>query len=232
MKPKYHRRIRHAFPSLIVVPAILQLATAATFEPDTAGNILVPGNFSSINGQNFTIIADGGAGTSFTAIIENGVIFTSDAVLQDAMQVSVSGYTITNNGSLTGTDDGISSTVDITLENFGTIEGLASEGIITTGGFTSITNNAGGIIRGADDAVFFSTNEGQVINFGQIFGVNGSSGVSGQSSFQVVNFGLIDAESVGILGDQAIQVRNYKDITSGTHGVALGFQSSYQNITS
>ena len=231
MKPKYHRFMRRAFPSLIVVPAIVQLAAAATFDPDTAGNILVPSNFSSVNGQAFTIIADGGTGTSFSAVIENGVIFTGDAGLQDGMRVSVAGYTITNSGSLSGNDDGLFSSVDITLTNNNLIEGINSEGVRASGGATSITNNAGATIRGGDDGIFLDTDGGTVNNSGQIIGLGNSYGINAYDNLVVVNRGLISGGASGIDAEVQAHVSNYSDITGTDSGVDLGFNGYIENIT-
>ncbi len=231
MKLKYHRFMRRVLPSIIVVPAIAQMASADVFNPDSAGNIQIPSNFSALNGQDFTILASGGSGTSYTLDIASNVTFTGDTVLEDGIQVSVSGYTITNNGVVIAIDEGIEASTSFSLNNFGTIEGLGGEGIEAIGGTTTIFNASGGLIRGVDDGIYFSGDGGQITNNGTITGAAGSDAIQGENSFRVDNYGTLTGAQ-GVVGLDSVQAYNYGTITaSNGHGVTLGNSATYENIS-
>ncbi|MFT3990564.1 MAG: autotransporter domain-containing protein [Luteolibacter sp.] len=213
MKSKY-RYTRHVFPSLIVLSAFAGMASADTFTPDTAGNILVPGNFSSLYGQDFTIVASGGTGTSYTAVIESGVVFTGDTTELNAINVTADGYTITNNGTLSGNRGIFSPGNTLTLINNGGITGNSGSGVAVLGG-SSITNNEYGVIEGSTSGVrFLADDGGTVTNYGAItgYGTGSNAGVYGE--------------------EDDVTVYNYGSITgTNAYGVYLGDNATVENIT-
>lgn len=207
------------------------MAVAAVILPDTAGNILVPGNYDEINGQDQTIQAIGGLVAPNSVVIDSGVIFTGDTIEQNGIEVSAAGYTIANSGSITGGTHGLDATgFAVVVQNSGTLEGLVNEGIHADGAGSLITNFDTGVIRGGDDAIYFGTDGGEVINHGDILGVN-SSGIQGQNTVAVTNYGLILADDHGIDVVNDLTLANYGVIESTLgDGVQAGTSAVVENL--
>jgi hypothetical protein len=136
MKPKFRRFVKKALPSLVVVPALMNIASAAVIIPDTLGNVLVPGNFSGAA----TVTAIGGSTRPFSVTIVSGASLTGDAGLvidnlagaliqggNRGIHFDVTGGNIVNSSTIagiTGSDsDGIEGLNGMTISNNHSIAG-------------------------------------------------------------------------------------------------------------
>lgn len=233
MKPRFRKYLRAALPSLIILPAMTQIASAAIFVDDTAGNAQPT---AADNGAN-TIRADGGTSANPFVNIINGVVFTGDAGETEVVEITAANYTVTNAGILNGTNhDGINSTFGFTLVNSGTIDGngATSEGVASVGGTTSITNS--GTIEGDYDGIYFSTDGGTVTNTGTIAGVVGalSDGIAGQNNVTISNngYGTISGVESGIDVIDGLTLTNQTNATItgvNSHGVDAGNNATISN---
>jgi hypothetical protein len=221
MKPKYRRIVRSMLPTLIVVPAMTQMALAGTIAPDTPGNILVPSNYNGGAPAADTIDASGGTTSPFTADIRSGAILTGDAVLLHGLIVSSGDYTVLNAGTLNATAGrGISAGVAFTLTNSGLIQGNGTHtGVYADGGST--LHNSGTIV-GDDDGIRFFSAGGIVNNSGSITATGSSFGISGLGSITVTNSlaGTISGDSGGINGLTALTITNAGQITA-SNGIGI-----------
>lgn len=179
MKPKFKHFTGAAFPALIIVPAMLQVAQALppsnVITPDAAGNVVVNGNFDELNGSDWTVLASGGTTSPFTVEIKDGAVLTGSEERGYAVEVSAKPYTIDNFGSLSGSNSGIISRVSGTVINnhaSGRIDGNFS-GIEFQNEQFTVTSLLG--VTGLDVAV-----TGTVVNDGSITGnTNGITANSG-----------------------------------------------------
>ena len=208
-----------------------QGAHAGIFADDTAGNAQPT---AADNGAT-TIIADGGTSLAPSVTISSAVNVTGDAAQNAVIRISGLNYTVSNSGSLVGTNHmGISSNSIFSLMNSGTIDGngAGSEGINAP--FAIITNT--GTISGADDAIYFFTNGGSVTNSGLISGVTGpaSAGIDGLDDVTVTNLagGSIQGLQSGIDVDDRLSLTNAAGatVTGATDtGVAAGDTATIEN---
>ncbi len=208
MKPKFRRFVKKALPALIVVPALMNLASAAVIVPDSLGNVLVTGNFSGAA----TITATGGNTSPFTVTIESGASLTGDAGLQNGVTVSTNNYTINNSGSLN----------------------VAQRGVQSSSGNLIINNLAGGLIRGGNDGIHFDVDGGTVVNDGTIAGITGSDsdGVDGQDGMKITNNNSISGRSHGIdVGDNLVLLNRFEASITSTNreGVQAGDDANIEN---
>lgn len=219
MKPKFAGSIRNSLPSLIVITAMIQVGAAAIVDDDADGNANV-----FVSGDR-TVRADGPDSSYPTpaVTINPGVTLTGDASESRVIDISAPNYTVTNFGSLIGTNHhGIYSTNAFNLSNTGTIAGgttSGKRGIFST--LATITNEVSGTITGTDDGIHFTSNGGLINNYGLISGTTGSvsDGIRGRSGLVVNNMtnftlgipvsgGSISGIQYGIYADGGITVIN------------------------
>lgn len=203
MNPKRFNFRKKAFPALIIVPAMMQLAHAATIIPDSFGNVTVPAATNAAS----TVLANGGSSPTKVVTIQGGAVLTGDGVLQDGVQVTATGYTISNSGSLIVAGSGV------------TVDAASSS-------TASVINNAGGVIQGGDDGIHFDGNGGSVTNFGTITGTGGplSDGIEGFDNLTVINSGTISG-AAGIFAGAGLDVTNNFG-NSITGGVEAGIDAT------
>ncbi|MBC8126516.1 MAG: autotransporter domain-containing protein [Gloeobacteraceae cyanobacterium ES-bin-144] len=217
MKPKYSRYLKVALPTLIVIPAIIQLASAGVITPEPSGNVTIAPNTVAAD----TITASGGTDANPSVTIGNGAILTGDTVIQNAINVTAPGYTIINGGKLSGDLEGIfSNSDDLTVfnlfapatggssitggtdgivagngftlvnEGFGTVSGNGINGVgIFSGNETSIFNDSNATISGAQGGIL-AGDDAEITNAGNIFGNGGIAIDLGNNGF-VENSGVI-----------------------------------------
>lgn len=142
MKPKYNQFRALALPTLIVLSAISSPSMAAVISPGLDGNRIVT---SASNGAN-SVVANGGTDITPEITIQNGVVLTGDAVIQNGVRTNVANYTILNDGSLSGALGGVVTSTSTSLTNNGTIIGNAATGV-TMGANATLTNT--GFVVGA-----------------------------------------------------------------------------------
>jgi len=208
MKPKFRRFVKNALPSLIVVPALMSIASAAVIVPDSLGNVLVTSNFSGAS----TVTATGGSTSPFSVTIVSGASLTGDAVLQNGVTVSVNNYTINNSGSLN----------------------VAQRGIQSSSGNLIINNLSGGLIQGGNDGIHFDVDGGTIVNDGTIAGITGSysDGIKGQDGMSITNNNSISGRQQGIdVGDELQLTNSFEATITGTNraGVEAGDEASIEN---
>jgi uncharacterized protein YhjY with autotransporter beta-barrel domain len=209
MKPKFRRLIKKALPTWIVLPALMNVATAAVIVPDSLGNVLVTGNFSGAA----TVSATGGSTSPFTVTIQNGASLTGDSFLQNGVNVNSANYTINNSGSLN----------------------VAQRGIQSSDGTLIINNLSGGLIQGANDGIHFNGNGGTVVNNGTIAGITGiySDGIKGQNNLRVTNNLNISGKQQGVdAGNGLILTNNFTlDNAAPTSSLPTGVAASITGNT-
>lgn len=224
MKPKFRCFATSALPAIIVVPAILSVARAGIIGVDPSGNVVVT---SADSGPN-SVLASGSdpAAPPYTVTIQSGVILTGDPVEMDGIDVSVTGYTIENLGTLDVAQYGIYTDVDglivnnhenaviqggsagvfadtgLDLRNHGGIAGLTGAGVDALDG-TVIHNYGTGSIVGASDGISIfgaSGLESTVTNEGSITGTTGVGifAAGGTVSVRVNNSGTISGNLAAI----------------------------------
>ncbi|MEI6676268.1 MAG: autotransporter outer membrane beta-barrel domain-containing protein [Verrucomicrobiota bacterium] len=164
MKPKYKRFLKTAFPSIILLPAMAQLTTAAVINPDGYGNVLVtPVSNSGPNNIQTGYFPVAGAHeirVDLGATVNPG---SGDAIEVQVFDASLATYTINNNGTLSAlngapgqhgidTIDLAGAKPSIIVNNTGTISGFSA---IRANNTLVLTNS--GTLTGigfADGAVF------------------------------------------------------------------------------
>ncbi len=177
MKPKYSRYFTRALPSLIVLPAMIQFASAAVITPDAEGNVTIAPNTIAAD----TIQASGGTAAAPLVNVGAGAILTGNSAAQNAVIVTAPNYTIFNSGQLssagaagiftnsdnltvfnafspttgsstiTGGTDGITAGNGFTLVNeaFGMVSGNGAGGLgVFSGNTTTVFNDANATITG------------------------------------------------------------------------------------
>lgn len=237
MKPKFHRAIRNVLPTFIVVSSVMPMAHSGQIDPDSAGNILVPGNYNGGLPAADTINASGGTTSPFRLEILNGAQITGDAATLHGIIVSSANYTIINRGSVNAANGrGLSATEDFTLNNYGLIQGNNNyRGISGNGGGTLINNFGTGVIRSVDvavDAIQLVTDGGEVDNSGLIESLGGD-GIQSANSFILNNQygGTITGGGRGVYAGNLADLTNYGSISSsGSTGVVFGDDGSFGNF--
>lgn len=225
MKPKYSRYLKGALPSLIVIPAMVQFASAAVIvSPDLTGNVTIPPNTVAAD----TVAASGGTDTTPEVIIGTGAVLTGNTPAQNAIIVTAPNYTVFNSGQLsstnaagiftnsdnlivfntfspttgpstiTGGTDGITAGNGFQLVNeaFGRVSGMGAAGLgVFSGNTTTIFNDANATIEGINGGIN-AANDAEITNAGTILG-NGGVGIN------LGNNGFVDNTGV-IIGDTGI----------------------------
>jgi len=228
MKAKYQRITRY-LPTAVFIAASLPVAAQATvFVTDGDGNANVV-NIAAWNNTATTITANQNAGLSTNpnpvVNVASGITITGDAGYTSVLSITAANYTVTNAGSLSGTNHhGILSNTNFTLTNSGTLSGGTTpgqSGVRST--LATITNNANSFISGTDDAINFSAAGGSITNFGTINGDSGASssdGIRGRNNivinnntnynfFSPISGGSITGTQYGIYADANVTVNNH-----------------------
>jgi hypothetical protein len=180
MKAKFPHFNIAVLPALIVVPAMMQAIHAASpniIEPDSAGNVTVTSDFTTTNGTDWTVLANGGSTPPFIVDIESGAILTGNPSINNAIEITALEYTINNAGTLDA----------------------SNTGILANTSYSIINNQTGGIIRGGFSGISYrqkyddmqisvydeSPTSGSVINYGSISG--NAYGIDGGTNLSIEN---------------------------------------------
>lgn len=250
MKPKYSRFRSIALPAVIVFTGLYALSSADTRFVDADGNLIITSDTNAAD----TILADGGTDTfpdeTPTVALESGAVITGDPTFGTGIDVQADGYTIVNNGTLSGDREGIFTTSsDLTVFNtaFATIEG-GVDGISAGDNFT-LVNETLALVNGidgfgvsvGDTATIFNDptatisggiggidafDDAQITNGGNIFG-NEGAGIGISDNGLVDNTGLIigsvgiDA-SFGTIGSEIINSGEIRSNLDGGDAILLG----------
>ena len=216
MKPRFRRFFKAACPALIVVPAMMRVAHAGTITSDASGKITVSAGMYAD-----TILASGGTSATPTVDILNGATVHGDAVLLDAVDVSVAGYNINNAGTLDSTFGmGVDSRFvgNLWLRNYGTITSLEGLFAVNVGGIASIYNEGS-----------ISAFSGTAVN---VIGTRSSVGNVSSSGISTITGGID-----GVIAGADSWVSNYSadsgtsTITGGISGVIAGEGSWVTNFS-
>ncbi|MEO5714515.1 MAG: autotransporter outer membrane beta-barrel domain-containing protein [Luteolibacter sp.] len=189
---------------MIVVPALLQVAHAGGAShfilPDTAGNVVVNGDFDEINGSDWTVLANGGSTSPFSVKIKSGASLTGEEFRRNGVEVTTEGYTIQNSGSLD----------------------VGEFGILSTVGNTQVQNQTGGVIQGGYNGIDFTN--GRIETVGLNLPV-ASEEIPGNT---VVNDGSILGNSTGIYSESSstLTVENHASgVITGNSGAGISAES-------
>jgi hypothetical protein len=233
MKINKSNAILSCMLSLVLLPLSSQAAILTV--DATTGNLVVDTPSNGANSVNATV-----AGTTRLIVINSGVTLTGDSVLQIGTNITQAGYTVTNDGSLSGTLDGIRvaglNSANITNNIGGTIAGTGiagSNGIDMAGGAAAVIVNSGTISAAADDAISIRTSTVNITNnaTGSITALSGTSsdGISGVGAVTLSNAGTISGTAAGVnVGTGLIVSSNAGIILGNTDGI---FATTGANIT-
>jgi len=215
MKPKYRHFLKIAFPSLIIIPAMAQLASAAIINPDGFGNVLVtPTSNSGPNNIQTGFFPVAGAHeirVDAGATVNPG---SGDAIEIQVFDASGATYTINNNGTLRALsgspgDHGID-TIDLGGAKPSIIVNNSSTGTIS--GFSAIRANNTLVLTNS------GTLTGSGFTDGAVFAKNGATITNNDGGSIIGNVHGIQSElATGILliqNDAAITGSNFDGITS------------------
>ncbi len=201
MKPRFGRFTKAAFPALIVVPSLLQVAQAQLpshlINPDAAGNVVVAGDFDELNGEDWTVLASGGPTAPFSVKIKSGAFLTGASENGNGVVVTSENYTIKNSGTLD----------------------VRQHGIISSVGDTVIKNNAGGLIQGGTYGVLFDLEDAIIASSAPL-----ASEVPLLSGGTVLNDGAIIGDNSGIYSQSGIglTVENHESgVITGYYGAGI-----------
>jgi uncharacterized protein YhjY with autotransporter beta-barrel domain len=245
MKPRLHRFFKAAIPSLIILPAMAQLAGAATLFPNLAGDVLIT---LAQSGPNNVQTGFGGpppAG-NHQVLVDAGV--TLNPVATDVIEIQVSNasgafYTINNNGTLVSnggvgnhgidTIDLVGFTPSITVNNTGSITGASA---IRANNSLILTNS--GVLSGIglSDAAVYTRNGGTITNNvgGLITGlVNGIVSDSLTSNLIINNSGTIrgtNGTAILVGSGVGVTINNSGLITSPTNAYSGGIGNDELNL--
>ena len=232
MKPKYNRFLRVAFPSLIILPAMAQMASAAAIMPDGAGNVLItttgesgannivvplgqPPAFSPFEirlDPNAFLTPAGAASidvqdTAATYTVNMGAGSSIDAGPNDGITSAAANLTVNSNGTISGAN-GISGVTPgiINVVNNSSITGTAGSGISTTGSL-NLTNN------------FLQPSDIPMTVVGSV------NGVSAGDASSILNSGSIIGQSGdGVIVGNGATVSNLTTFDTGPFGAIFGGQ--------
>ena len=200
MKPKFRSFLSKAFPSLIIVPAMMQVAVAAPLNTAANGSIIVT---SADNGAN-RIEANGGATPLVT--IGAGTVLTADGS-SSAVEVNVAGY---NDSSYAG------------LFTLGSPGDLPTLTITPAAPVTGIIN-AGNLSAG-DDGVEGSNFAVTVLNTGTIIGANSGTSQIGNGSFfaNTGTWSATNGSGISAFTASGVTVHNTGTISAASAGLQGG----------
>ncbi len=198
MKPKYRHFLRAAFPSLIILPAMVTISSAVPIPPDGFGDVLVT---SSNSGANNIVVAPGqpAAFSPFEIRFDPNASLTPSGFTAIDIQDPAAIYAL-NMGAGSSIDGG---------PNIGINSRAAN-----------LTVNNSNSISGGDDAIrFTATGTGTVNNpFGALIdGTTGanSDGIQGTATFTVNNNGTIRGNNDGIRAVAGAIINNNTNFTMG-----------------
>ncbi|OYV06062.1 MAG: hypothetical protein CFE26_08335 [Verrucomicrobiales bacterium VVV1] len=245
MKPRLHRFFKAAIPSLIVLPAMAQLAAAATLFPNVAGDVFIT---LAQSGPNNVQTGFGGpppAG-NHQVLVDAGV--TLNPLATDVIEIQVSNasgafYTINNNGTLVSngavgnhgidTANLVGFTPSIIVNNTGSITGASA---IRANNSLTLINS--GVLSGIglSDAAVYTRNGGTITNNvgGSITGlVNGIVSDSLTSNLIVNNSGTIrgiNSSAILVSAGLGATINNSGLITSPTNAFSGGLGNDVLNL--
>lgn len=245
MKPRLHRFFKGAIPTLIVLPAMAQLAAGAIILPNGAGDVFItiadsgPNNIQTGFGGppppgNHQILIDAGATVN---------PFSGDVIEIQVSNASGAFYTINNNGTLVSTggagNHGIDTadlpgiTPSVTVNNTGSITGASA---IRANNSLILTNS--GLLSGTGlaDAAVYTRNGGTITNNlgGTITGV--VSGIVSDSltgNLLVNNFGTIrgtNGSAIQVGSGIGVTINNSGLITSPTNAFSGNIGADVLNL--
>ncbi len=230
MKPKYNRFLRVAFPSLIILPAMAQMASAAAIMPDGAGNILmtVVGSVNGVSAGDASSISNSG---SIIGQSGDGAIVGNGATVSNLTTFDTGPFGAIFGGQITGNSDGVVAGNNLTLtnQNRGSIIGAAGDGI-AAGNDANITNASGANVTGGDKGI--SAGTGLTLNnSGTITGQN-DDGVAATTGANITNSGTITANGVngdgiyleanGVVNNTGSIVSNFDDGIDSAILISIG----------
>ncbi len=211
----------------LAVTAALATAQAAlitvssNYTQDTVSNNIANNGANTVQANAGGSTLTFGTGASLTA---NGA--------PAALNIAAAGYTLNNSGTLDGATAGATAGVTVgaqaILHNLatGTIRSANGQGIIITAGTGStITNDH--LIEGSDDGIRTATNNLTVTNNagGTIRGITGggSDGIQAAGSLTLVNFGSIAGNAIGVNATTTASIINHAgvSITGTSAGVSV-----------
>lgn len=245
MKPRLHRFFKAAIPSLIVLPAMVQLAGAAIIFPDVAGDVFI----TLVNsGPNNVQTGFGGPPPpgNHQVLVDAGAFL--NPVGGDVIEIQVSNasgafYTLNNNGTLTSnggvgnhgidTIDLVGFTPSIIVNNTGSITGASA---IRANNSLTLINS--GVLSGIglSDAAVYTRNGGTITNNvgGTITGlVNGIVSDSLTSNLIVNNSGTIrgtNGTAILVGSGIGVTINNSGLITSPTNAFSGGLGNDVLNL--
>lgn len=243
MKPRLHRFFKAAIPSLIVLPAMAQLAGAAIILPNGAGDVFItiassgPNNVQTGFGGppppgNHQVLVDAGATLNPLA---------GDVVEIQVSNASAAFYTINNNGTLVSnggvgnhgidTIDLVGFSPSITVNNAGSITGASA---VRANNSLILTNSGTLSGIGLSDGAVYTKNGGTITNNagGSIAGlVHGIVSDSLTGNLLVNNYAAVsgtNGNGVQITGTAT--VNNFAGTIAGSlNGVLVGNNAQITN---
>lgn len=217
MKPKYSRFLRTAFPSLVIIPAMAQFASAAVIAPDGFGNVLIT---STDSGANHILVAAPQPAGQHEIRFDSGTSLTPDGAASIDLRVLAAG----------------TSSYKITLGTGSAINGGANAGITTAGAGGTAANlvvNATGSISGAS-GILGGAGLITVTNDSSITGTVGA-GINSTGTIDLINnFGhSVTGNTNGVVGTGVGSfIGNYGTITGqNSDGVVVGDSATINNWT-
>lgn len=173
--------------------------TNGTAASITGGQIGIYAPTGSANVINSGGIAGGALHGIFAltgATVTNNAGGSITGGLQDGVRTQLGIANVTNSGSITGDDSGVRSIGgSVIVINSGSITGTSLHGVFASTGAT-VTNNAGGGIRGDDDGIRADTVN--VTNFGSITGTTAYGIRAFAAGSSVFNAGTISGATAAI----------------------------------
>jgi uncharacterized protein with beta-barrel porin domain len=209
--------------STLALPASMALALGVSLSSGASAQTTISGS------HNTTVnLATYATGNPFTFTTGATVTAVGNAVYGS----NAAPWTLTNNGTLTGGNFGISLTSQSTVTNTGTITGQLGVDINSVPG-GSVTNQAGGTIYGQTVGIslYHGVNgTSTVTNAGTITG-HGLDAVCLCSGGSVINqaIGVMLGGTVGVLANGVGTVTNAGSISGGFQGVVLSVGGSVTN---
>jgi outer membrane autotransporter protein len=187
-----------ANPFINIIAGVSMTGSIAPLETEVVE--ITAANYTVTNAGSLAGSAHDGINSTFAFTLTNSGIISAAGGNQGVQTVGL-GTSITNSGTISGTDDAILfSGNGGTVINSGLIDGItgpASDGIFGNNGVT-VTNNAGGTIRGLDNGIDMFDTLNLTNNYNAtITGINNSA-VFANDSATINNYGSISGGTSGI----------------------------------
>lgn len=207
MKKNHSNTILLRMLALVLLPLSSQAAILSV-DP-TTGNLVVATPSNGANTVSATVV-----GTTRLVVINSGVAITGDPTPQIGINITQADYNVTNDGSVSGTLDGVRVTgfsANITNNLGSTIAGTGAtaQGIDMSGGPLAVILNSG-TITGLDDAIIIRSATVNITNTatGQINGLTGlaSDGINAGDSATINNAGTISGNGSAVVAGAGLSV--------------------------